>query len=133
MKNNKFEILTFPHFEDERGTLTPFEFDKKFPFEVKRTYLVTAKENKMRGGHSHLIEDEIFIASSGSLEVILHDGETEHKITLDHPSKAVLVKTNCWHEFKNFSENAVMLCFSSTHYIPGESNYITDKKQFLKK
>ena len=132
MKNHKFEILNFPHFEDKRGTLTPFEFDKNFPFDVKRTYLVTAKEGQKRGGHAHLIEDEIFLASSGSLEVVLHDGEKEHKIVLDNPSKAVLVKKDCWHEFQNFSKDAVMLCFSSTHYLPGEKNYITSKKEFLK-
>ena len=126
-----FKIIDFPHFQDDRGTLTPYEFDENFPFEVKRVYLVTAHDDQIRGGHAHLIESEVFVAASGAITALVNDKSGDQEIVLDHPQKALLVEKNCWHEFKNFSDGATLLCFSSTHYLPGETNYITDKDLFL--
>ncbi|NJP03842.1 hypothetical protein HC823_01015 [Candidatus Gracilibacteria bacterium] len=57
----RFEIVEFPFISDEKGGLVPFEFNESFPFPVKRTYFVTAKSGGTRGGHAHLIEDELFL------------------------------------------------------------------------
>jgi dTDP-4-dehydrorhamnose 3,5-epimerase-like enzyme len=129
----KFEIINFPKFEDDRGETIPFEFDKKFPFEVKRTYLVTSKNNQIRGGHAHLIEDEVFVAAQGSIKAIINDGSGDQEIILNQKNKALVIRNYCWHEFLEFSDNAVLLCFSSTHYLSGEKNYIMDKEKFLEK
>lgn len=129
MKGHK--IHTFPLFEDLRGCLIPFEFDQNFPFEVKRVYLVTAKDTQIRGGHAHKIESELFVAAQGSIKAKIHDESGEKVIHLDAKNKALEVAPYCWHEFYDFSEDAVLLCFSSTHYLPGEENYIIDKDVFL--
>lgn len=129
----RYEILNYPHFADVRGDLVPFEFCEKFPFLVKRAYLVTAHAGQRRGGHAHIQEEEMFVAVSGSLRAVVNDGTGDKRIVLDRKNKALLVRTNCWHEFLDFSPEAVMLCFSSTRYIPGEDNYIMDKTAFLKK
>lgn len=127
----KYEILHFPYFSDERGDLIPFEFDNKFPFKVKRSYLVTANRGRIRGGHAHIQEDEVFAAVYGDIRAIVDEGAGEEEVLLDRKNKALLVRSDCWHEFRDFSPDAVMLCFSSTPYIPGEDNYITDKVTFL--
>ncbi len=127
----KYEVIAFPHFSDPRGGLTPFELDDAFPFPVKRVYLVTGSAGETRGGHTHKVEDELFVASSGSLTAVVNDGSGDREVKLDVPNKALLVRKGCWHEFKDFSPEAVMLCFSSTHYLPGEENYIMDKQVFL--
>lgn len=128
---HSWKILHFPQFEDTRGSLVPFELDQNFPFEVKRVYLVTGKKNAVRGAHAHKVESEVFVAVSGTVKMTVHDTKTETEIWLDTSTKAVFVPTNCWHEFSDFSDDAVLLCFSSTHYLPGASNYITDKNEFL--
>lgn len=128
----KYEIIEFPEYSDERGSLVPFEFSS-LPFVPQRTYLVTATEGSVRGGHSHAIEQEIFLATSGTAILVLNDGNEEAEIVLDSRTKGVLVKTDCWHELKNFSPDAVVLAFSSTPYLPGESNYLTNKAEFLAK
>ncbi len=127
----KFEVIDFPYFADDRGDLVPFELDKTFPFEVKRVYLVTGNEGQVRGGHSHLVEDEVFVAVGGSIRAVVNDGAGDQEVILDQMNKALLVRKDCWHEFQDFSPGAVMLCFSSTHYLPGEENYVTSKKTFL--
>ena len=126
-----FEILKFPHFAETRGTLTPFELDSEFPFPVKRVYTVTAPAGQTRGAHAHIQESEVFVAISGTITARVDDGQQKKAIILDHPSKGLYVKTMCWHEFYDFSPDAVLLCFSSTHYLPGAQNYITDHTEFI--
>ena len=126
----KYEILSFPEFADERGTLVPFEFEA-LPFVPQRVYLVTAAEGFVRGGHAHIVEEEIFLVTSGSVTLLVNDGSGDEKIVLDSQTKGVRVRTGCWHELHNFSVDAVVLAFSSTKYLPGEGNYVTDKKAFL--
>jgi dTDP-4-dehydrorhamnose 3,5-epimerase-like enzyme len=86
----------------------------------------------VRGGHAHIIEEEIFLASSGSATLVVNDGSGDEEILLDARTKGVYVKPGCWHELRNFSPDAVVFAFSSTKYIPGEANYVTDKEEFLK-
>jgi dTDP-4-dehydrorhamnose 3,5-epimerase-like enzyme len=99
---------------------------------VKRVYLVTAATGAVRGGHAHKIESELFIAAQGSLKARVNVNGTEEIIHLDTKNKGLEVKPYCWHEFYDFSADAVLLCFSSVHYLPGDENYITDKALFLK-
>lgn len=127
-----YKIIQFPLFKDARGELIPFEFDASFPFKVKRTYLVTGNSSHSRGGHAHKIESELFIAAQGSIKALVHDGGAEKEILLEQKNTGLLVEPYCWHEFYDFSDDAVLLCFSSTHYLPGEENYIINKAAFLK-
>ncbi len=126
----KYEIIQFPEFSDARGSLVPFEYSE-LPFKPERSYLVTAAPGEIRGGHSHAIEQEIFLAASGSATLVVNDGTGDVEISLDSKTKGVLVRTDCWHELHDFSDGAVVLALSSTPYLPGESNYLTDKAQFL--
>lgn len=130
--SSSFQILEFPQFSDERGTLTPFEFGN-LPFAPRRAYLVTATEGSVRGGHAHHIEEEIFLAAKGSVTLLVNDGSGDQRISLSSPQKGVLVRTGCWHELSDFSPDAVVLALSSTEYLPGEENYQTDKQEFLSK
>lgn len=134
MESNKWSLLNFPRFNDNRGSLIPIELDKKIPFTVKRIYFVQANDkNTIRGAHAHIIEEEVFMAVNGKILARIHDGTTETEIWLDDPTTALYVKTDCWHEFTQFSDDAILLALSSTHYLPGEVNYVTDKNAFLKK
>ena len=126
----RYKVLDFPLHSDDRGDLIPFELDESFPFAVKRVYLVTANDQAVRGGHAHKIESEVFVAAQGTIKARIHDGDQETIITLDKKNKGLMVEPYCWHEFYDFSDDAVMLCFSSTHYLPGQGNYITDETAF---
>ncbi len=128
---SKFSLISFPYFKDFRGETVPFELDNKFPFKVKRVYLVTGNTQQNRGGHAHILETELFICISGSLTAVVHDGEDESRVFLSDKSKGLLIYPLCWHEFCDFSKETILLCFSSTHYIPDETNYIYDKNKFL--
>lgn len=126
----RWKILEFPFFSDERGETVPFELDNRFPFPVKRVYIITGTSEETRGGHAHTCEEEVFVAVSGSVTAVLHDGKREQEVVLNEKNKGLYVSALCWHEFKNFSSDAVMLCFSSTHFA-GRGEYIENKKKFI--
>ncbi|MBI5414087.1 FdtA/QdtA family cupin domain-containing protein [Candidatus Peregrinibacteria bacterium] len=131
MPSSFFE-LTLPKFSEQNGTLVPTEFDEKFPFKVKRVYfLKNVPQNTTRGAHCHHIEEEVFVCIQGKCRALIDaDGKGKQEIWLDSPEKAIYVGTKVWHEFDSFSEDAVLLAFSSTHYLPGKENYESDYENF---
>jgi dTDP-4-dehydrorhamnose 3,5-epimerase-like enzyme len=129
----KFDLIEFPYIQDKKGETIPFELDERFPFPVKRVYVITAAEGQIRGGHAHQAEDEVFVVLHGEVEALVHDGEVEKTLILNHKNQGLLVRHDCWHEFAKFSPEAVMLCFSSTHYESGKDQYITDRSLFFPK
>ncbi len=134
MKNSRFYEFLFPEHSDNRGSLVPIEFDKNLPFTPKRVYFLhSTPENMIRGAHSHFIEEEIFMCISGKCTAFIDfDGNGKKEIELNSANKAIFVGKNVWHEFKNFSKDAILLCLSSVHYLPGESNYELDYEKFKK-
>ncbi len=127
-KYYEFDLRT--HITD-KGNLTALELDKNLPFVPLRIYSVW-NNSKLRGGHCHKKEEEIFYMLAGSCKARLHDGEQEIIVELQNHKSALYVGNFIWHEFYDFSEHAVMLCLSSTHYNPNRSDYIEDFNQFLK-
>lgn len=123
--------LPFFH-QPDRGKLVPIELDSAVPFEVKRVYYLWAvPSGQMRGAHAHTIEQEFFICVRGKCSIkISTDGSPLQKISLHSPHRGVFVDTLVWHEFCDFSPDALLLCFSSTTYLP--DNYIHSFEEFEK-
>jgi uncharacterized RmlC-like cupin family protein len=48
------------------------------------------------------------------------------------PTSAIYVPAFVWHQFKDFSEDAILLAISSTNYNPDRSDYIEDYEEFKK-
>ncbi len=132
MKNKAFYEFTFPEHIDGRGALVPLEFDENLPFTPKRVYFLhSTPEGTIRGSHSHFIEEEIFLCIAGSCTALVDfDGNGKREIKLNSANKAIYVGKNVWHEFKNFTPNAILLCLSSVNYMPGEINYELNYEKF---
>ena len=128
-----FEFL-FPEYSDKRGSLVPIEFDENFPLKkTERVYfLYNSPKDETRGAHCHFIEEEVFVCIKGHCTALIdEDGKGKKEVLLSSPTKAIYVGTKVWHEFCDFSEDAVLLCFSSTSYLPGETNYEFNYEKFL--
>lgn len=122
-------IISIPKIEDYRGNLAIIEKDV-VPFEIKRVYyLFDVPSTAHRGGHSHKEQLELLVALSGSFDVVLKDGISEQKITLNKPDKGLLIHKNIWRELENFSSGAVCLVLASDVFI--EEDYIRDYNDFL--
>ena len=122
------QIIDIPKIEDYRGNIGVIE-KNIIPFEIKRIYyLYNIPCSAKRGGHSHKEQFEFLIALSGSLDVILKDGITIKKVTLNSPDKGLLIKTNVWRELENFSTGTVCLVLASDIF--EEEDYIRDFEDF---
>lgn len=123
------KLLKIPVVEDTRGNLAFIQKDF-LPFEFKRVYyLFDVPSNAYRGGHSHILQQELLIALSGSFEVVLQDGAVKKSFLLNKPNVGLLIPTGIWRELQNFSSGAVCLVLASDIF--EEADYIRDFDTFL--
>lgn len=126
---NGLQLLNIPVIEDVRGNLGVIQ-SGFLPFEFKRVYyLFDVPSNAFRGGHSHINQQEILIALSGSFEVVVNDGAKRKSYLLNKPNVGLLIPTGIWRELENFSSGAVCLVLASDIFI--EEDYIRDFDEFL--
>jgi len=113
---SKVSLIDIPKVHDERGSLAVVE-KQTIPFAIKRVYyLYDVPSDSFRGGHAHLEQQSVIIALSGSFEVIVDDGKTKKRITLNKPNQGLFIPTHIWREIDNFSSGAVCLVLASTEY-----------------
>ena len=129
-KLDDVKLLNIPKIKDRRGNLAVIENDV-IPFEIKRVYyLFDVPSGSYRGGHAHKALSQFVIALSGSFDIILKDSnKNEKKITLNNPSKGLLITPGIWRELENFSSGAICLVIASDVY--KEEDYIRDFNEFV--
>ena len=81
-------------------------------------------------GNYHRNLRQLIIAASGSFDVILDDGKTRTKYSLNRSYHGLYIPTMHWREIENFSSGAVCMVLASEHY--DESDYIYDYDAFVK-
>jgi len=129
INENNVQIIEIPKISEPRGNLSVIEKDV-IPFEMKRVYyLYDVPSGAERGGHAHKNLQQFLIALSGSFDVILKDGQSEKKITLNKPNQGLLIKSGIWRELENFSSGSVCLVVASDVY--KEEDYIREYDEFV--
>lgn len=125
------EIIKLPKILDPRGNLSFLETGNHIPFEIKRTYWIyDVPGGEMRGGHAFKEQNEFIIALSGSLDVIVFDGEKEEKISLNRSYYGLYIPRGIWRSMENFATNTLALAVSSTAF--DVNDYIRDKEEYKK-
>jgi dTDP-4-dehydrorhamnose 3,5-epimerase-like enzyme len=126
---NDLKTIAIPVIEDSRGNLGFIQNDI-LTFDFKRVYyLFDVPSSAFRGGHSHIEQQEVLIALSGSFEVVLDDGFEKKTVSLNKPSLGLLIPSGIWRELQNFSSGSVCLVLASDVF--EESDYIRSYPQFL--
>ena len=111
------------------GNLTVVENGVNLPFEVKRVYyLYDVPGGEVRGGHAHYELEQYIIAASGSLDVILDDGNNRKRVNLNRPNFALHIVPGLWRELDNFSSGSITLVLASQEY--NEKDYIRHYEHF---
>ena len=125
---NDCRIIDIRRYSDTRGYLSVVENGLDIPFDIKRIYYLYMVPEVARGAHAHKELQQLLIATSGSVEVIMDDGANKKSFMLDRPWKGLLIPPGLWRDLENFSGGAVLLCLASEKYDP--SDYIRDYSEF---
>lgn len=123
-------IIDIRRYSDTRGYLSVVENDLDIPFEIKRIYYLYFVPEISRGSHAHKKLQQLLIATSGSVDVIMDDGTNKKTFYLDKPWKGLLIPPGLWRDLENFSGGAVLLCLASEKY--DAADYIREYNDFLK-
>lgn len=130
MDLTKPSIIELPRIQDQRGNLSFIEGNKHIPFQIKRVYWIyDVPGGEVRGGHAYRELKEFIIALSGSFDVVLSDGETESKYSLNRSYYGLFVPRLIWRRLENFSTNSLCLILASQVY--KKDDYLYDFKEFL--
>jgi oxalate decarboxylase/phosphoglucose isomerase-like protein (cupin superfamily) len=123
------ELLSLPKILDERGNLSVIEAQQHIPFKIKRVYWIyDVPGGEIRGSHAFKQTSELIVALSGSFDVVLHDGEQEHRFPLNRSYNGVFVPKMVWRRIENFSTNSLALIVADTEY--SEYDYIRSFDEF---
>ena len=119
MKNSTVgdcKIIDIRRYTDSRGYLSVVENGIDIPFDIKRIYYLYLVPEVARGAHAHKQLQQLLIATSGSVDVIMDDGKEKKTFHLDRPWKGLLIPSGLWRDLENFSGGAVLMCLASEKY-----------------
>jgi dTDP-4-dehydrorhamnose 3,5-epimerase-like enzyme len=123
-------LLELPTFCDARGALTAVESDRDIPFAIQRVYyLYDLPKNVLRGGHVHLVEEEVVIPLHGQFTLVLDDGFEREAVRLSCASTGLYIPTMIWHELRDFTPGAACMVLASQHY--DSNDYCSVYEEFL--
>ena len=132
-ENNKISncsIINLDKVHTESGNITVLENKSNIPFNIKRIYyLYDIPSGEARGGHAHYELEQYIIAASGSFDIILDDGFSTKKFSLNRPNMALHIVPGIWRELENFSSGSIAMVFASSEY--DENDYLRDYQDFL--
>jgi len=125
----RVKIIQLPKILDPRGNLSFLETGNHIPFEIKRTYWIyDVPGGEIRGGHAFKEQNEFIIVLSGSLDIIVYDGEKKKKFSLNRSYYGLFIPNGLWRYMENFATNTLALVVSSTSF--DENDYIRTKEQY---
>ena len=125
-----WRLLNLPKIEDPRGNLTALESMREIPFAIQRVYWVyNVPGGEKRGGHAYRELQETIIALSGSFDVLVDDGTSTERYSLNRGYAGLYVSRLVWRQLENFSTNAVCLVLASAPY--DERDYVRSRQEFV--
>ena len=123
-------LIDIPEVTTHVGSLCFAESNRSIPFDIRRIYyLYNMFEGVSRGFHAHVKLEQVLIAISGSMDVMLDDGNDKTVFHIGDPAKGSYIGPMVWRELSNFSESAVCLSLASEIY--DELDYIRDYDKFV--
>ena len=130
MTLQKPTLIELPKIIDKRGNLTFLQNFDQVPFPIKRvfwTYDVPGGET--RGGHAYYQQEEVIIALSGSVDVVITDRDgMETKYSLNRSYYGIYIPARTWRHMENFSTNSLGLHLSSAVF--NAEDYLRDFESF---
>jgi dTDP-4-dehydrorhamnose 3,5-epimerase-like enzyme len=123
-------LIELPKISDPRGNLTFVEGGNHIPFDIKRVYyLYDVPGGSDRGAHAHKNLHQFVIAMSGSFDIVLDDGNRQHRFHLNRSYYGLYICPMMWRTLDNFSSGSVCMVLASAPY--NADDYIRDHDEFV--
>jgi UDP-2-acetamido-3-amino-2,3-dideoxy-glucuronate N-acetyltransferase len=123
-------LIELPSFADMRGSLAVGEVGSQLPFAPQRVFFVhEVPSREVRGEHAHRRIEQVLICVSGTLSVVVDDGESRTEFHLDGLDRALYIPPRLWAIQYAYSSDAVLMVLASGPYDSDE--YIRDYDEFL--
>ncbi len=116
-----------PTFLDHRGSLIELANDG-VPIALTRAFLVFGNDGVVRGGHAHLRCTQVFIATSGRVDVLVTDGHGSRQVNLHRPDKALIVPPMIWASERFIGPATSLLVMCDRPY--EAEDYVRDMETF---
>ena len=125
------KLISLSKIQNRSGNITVLENGHNMPFDTKRIfYLYDIPGGESRGAHAHKECHQFIIATSGSFEVKLEDGNDKLIVSLNQPNIGLHIPPGIWASEVNFSGGAICLVLASHAY--NEKDYIRNYTEFKK-
>jgi UDP-2-acetamido-3-amino-2,3-dideoxy-glucuronate N-acetyltransferase len=116
--------------DDLRGSLVSGEVEGHIPFAPRRFFSVMDVPSKdVRGAHAHRVCQQFLVCQTGSVAVVLDDGQLREEVILEDPQFGLYVPPLVWSVQYRYTRDAVLLVLASHAYDPRD--YIRDYDEFL--
>jgi len=113
------------------GTLSFFESQVDFPFEIKRIYYIYGVEkDTIRGKHAHKNLKQIMWCPFGKIEIEIDTAKEKNTYVLDSPEKVIILSKGYWRTMKWIDQSSVLCVAASDFY--KEEDYIRNYEDYLK-
>ena len=123
------KIINLPLAVDLRGNLSVAE-SKDIPFIPKRFFWIFDVPGKeIRGEHAHKVQEELLVCVKGSVTILVDNGSARSEIVLDRPNIGFYIPPMVWAVEYKYSQDAVLLVFTSDVYDPND--YIRDYDEYV--
>ncbi len=124
-------LIEFPVVRNRAGNITPIHGLNDIPFDIERVfYIYDIPSGTKRGMHAHKHCHEILVATSGSFEVELDDGNNKRTVLLNHPGYGLHIPPGVWATEKEYSSGVICLALASDIY--DSEDYINTYADFKK-
>lgn len=130
MEYNVISLKTIMNSDPKLGGLSFVEAERDIPFSIKRLYCIyKTGESQHRGFHAHKKNWQLLFCPFGSIDIVLTDGKEKETVSLDRPSKGLVLHPGLWREMIWRQDDSVLCVAASEYYDPNE--YIRNYDEFL--
>jgi dTDP-4-dehydrorhamnose 3,5-epimerase-like enzyme len=130
MQYKLMDLNTIMNDDPKLGGLSFVESERDIPFAIKRFYFIyKTEEDQHRGFHAHKKNWQLLFCPYGAIDIVLTDGTEKETVTLDLPSKGLVLNPGLWREMIWKHDGSVLCVAASEYYDPDE--YIRNYDEFL--
>lgn len=116
--------LCFPSVDDGGASLLPLDLTD-VPITAVRSFLVSAPNGTVRGGHGHRTGSQLLVRVSGEIELELVVDDETATLVLDHEQNAAMIHSPVWSRQTYRGESPQLLVLCDTPYDP--DSYIHER------